>query len=733
MVPTVTYVGVEGAEGGGTIFTDRKFWLAQRIPMRQTWVDLIKQNGGKVVPLEKQADMLIADHLRKDAPPGSYKWKLIEDSVKNGCMQIEDRYLIGRHPDEPRLVGSHQPSKSTRTKFTPEDDAKLARWALKHPTEQRGNKIWYDYERINPRHTAQSWRDRYIKKLQPLGRTKLETMAASAPEETTPDENNLRETAKEHITVGRAPQGATAPKVPERRSNNPRDPAPTRTASRPRPATMSLQSAREDAPPQPSIEDGQENQGEEQGEDDDAALALHRHNWYQDLDEYIKATERDIKRILNVNGKKIELFDLMLATRDAPATQDSQTTDWYRAAEILGFGEPDQHTVNELQLCYEDNLMDFLESMESFEVDEEEADIESQGAVPDMDHSQNTDFEDAQDSGLLQGYERSSPPVPASSLKRTAGQPFASSERFKKRRYDKDMEIPSTPDASKLPRARETFPSAHRIPEWQDYIGESEASQHLPPLPPLQEESQDLGTRPAPSQDTRHQSVDEPLPDHQTFDSTPIPLRLDKYRQRRNSHERQRELHAEPIRRRHESSFTEKSAPRRAVSSANPNPKPSAQTAVRRSLPASFNPSRNHTSQTNQPRSSENSNSREIQKWISHYISMGYPRQFVVEALKRTTLTPGNMALLVMKHLSEGREVPSHHEGIWTDRDDADLDFVSSVDFQHPPANDSEDRQQERAQKAHNRLVNKHGFERFKLRKAFLEAQSAEGGSYLEG
>ncbi|KAF9770650.1 hypothetical protein IL306_011764 [Fusarium sp. DS 682] len=701
--------------------------------MRQTWIDLIKQNGGKVVPLERQADMLIADHLRKDVPPGSYSWKFIEDSVKNGYIQIKDKYLIGRHPDEPRLVGSRQPSKSTRTKFTPEDDAKLARWALKHPTEQGGNKIWYDYERINPRHPAQSWRDRYIKKLQLLDRTVLERMAASAPEEATPDENNLEETVEERSTVGRAPQEAAAQKVPERQDNNPKDPNPAHTAPRPQPATIPLQGARDDAQPQPSIEDGQENEEED---DDEDALALHRYNWYQDLDEYIKATERDIKRVLNIKGKKIELFDLMLAARDAPATQDSQMTDWYRAAEILGFGEPDQHTVNELQLCYEENLMDFLESMESFEVHEDEADLESQGAVPDIGASQNIDFEDGQDSGLLQGYERSSPPVPASSLKRAAGQPFTSSERLKKRRYNKNMEIPSTPDAklvSTLPRGQETSPNTRRISVWQDYIGESEASQHLPPLPPLQEESQDLGTRPAPRQDIRHESVDAPLPVDQTFDSTPIPLHLNSYRQQISSHERQQESHAEPIRRRHESSFTEQGAPRRAVSSAKPNPKPSTQTAVRRSLPASFNSSRNPTPRTNQPRSSEKSNSREIQKWISHYVSMGYPRQFVVEALKRTTLTPGKLALLVMKHLSEGREVPSHHEGIWTDRDDADLDFVSSVDFDHPPADDSEDRHQERAQKAHNRLVNKHGFERFNLRKAFLAAQSTEGGGYLEG
>jgi hypothetical protein len=92
--------------------------------------------------------MLIADYVRKDIPPGSYSWRFIEDSVNNGIIQLKDRYLIGRHHDEPRPVGSGQLSRSTRTKFSAEDDAKIAKWALDHPTEQKGNRIWQEYERI---------------------------------------------------------------------------------------------------------------------------------------------------------------------------------------------------------------------------------------------------------------------------------------------------------------------------------------------------------------------------------------------------------------------------------------------------------------------------------------------------------------------------------------------------------------------------------------------------------
>lgn len=41
MAPTVTYDGVQGAEGG-TIFKDVKFWVAQRVPIRSYLLEQIK-------------------------------------------------------------------------------------------------------------------------------------------------------------------------------------------------------------------------------------------------------------------------------------------------------------------------------------------------------------------------------------------------------------------------------------------------------------------------------------------------------------------------------------------------------------------------------------------------------------------------------------------------------------------------------------------------------------------
>lgn len=41
MAPTVTYDGVQGAEGG-TIFKDVTFWVAQRVPIRSYLLEQIK-------------------------------------------------------------------------------------------------------------------------------------------------------------------------------------------------------------------------------------------------------------------------------------------------------------------------------------------------------------------------------------------------------------------------------------------------------------------------------------------------------------------------------------------------------------------------------------------------------------------------------------------------------------------------------------------------------------------
>ncbi len=94
--------------------------------------------------LEKFADLIIADHARKDAPRGSVSWKFIEASIKAGEIQNSDEYKIAQATVS-RPVGSTAPTRATRVPFTAEDDRALINWVLRHERQGaslKGNAIY---------------------------------------------------------------------------------------------------------------------------------------------------------------------------------------------------------------------------------------------------------------------------------------------------------------------------------------------------------------------------------------------------------------------------------------------------------------------------------------------------------------------------------------------------------------------------------------------------------------
>lgn len=105
----------------------------------------LQNNGGEIVALEKQADMIIVDHARPKFAPAnypSYSWKYIEDSVKNGVLEDPARHLIhgvfSNANGSPAtgapafVIGRSAPIKRTKTPFTPADDNLLLRWVAKN-------------------------------------------------------------------------------------------------------------------------------------------------------------------------------------------------------------------------------------------------------------------------------------------------------------------------------------------------------------------------------------------------------------------------------------------------------------------------------------------------------------------------------------------------------------------------------------------------------------------------
>lgn len=104
--------------------------------------------------------MTISDDARpKLAPPNSYSWKYIEQSVKNGELEDAEKHLIhaaSTSKGSPASIapghtaGGSRPTKSTRTDFTAADDKFLLQWLAKGQAQGMalmGNVIYKQLEK----------------------------------------------------------------------------------------------------------------------------------------------------------------------------------------------------------------------------------------------------------------------------------------------------------------------------------------------------------------------------------------------------------------------------------------------------------------------------------------------------------------------------------------------------------------------------------------------------------
>ncbi|KAI9666950.1 MAG: hypothetical protein M1831_001455 [Alyxoria varia] len=184
------------ADAEGSLFRDIRFFLVQRLPDRSTFKNIVERNGGQVVPLERNADIMIADHLRKDAPPESYSYTWIEKSVSEGRLVDKEQHRAGRPKAVARSVGSLEPAQGKRVPYSKQDDDFLYDWVTeyeKNGGKVKGNEIYKQLEKENPAHPWQSWRDRWVKYIsrrprpasppQPLEQTQTTTAEERVPEQ----------------------------------------------------------------------------------------------------------------------------------------------------------------------------------------------------------------------------------------------------------------------------------------------------------------------------------------------------------------------------------------------------------------------------------------------------------------------------------------------------------------------------------------------------------------------
>ncbi|KAH7346285.1 hypothetical protein BKA65DRAFT_274014 [Rhexocercosporidium sp. MPI-PUGE-AT-0058] len=218
----------EGAAGGGgNLFEGKKIWLSHRVPLRSTYKEQVESNGGVVVLLEKNADIIIVDHARRDCPPGSISWKWIEQSIRNGRMEDIENHRAGPPHAQTREVGSAQPTKKTRTPFSADDDRILMQWVTR--AERKGlpilgNAIYQQLAEKYPHHTWQSWLDRWKRYV-------------SAKKRPLPDdENEDADNDLDPIPVPPKPHPRNQPPIPQSTPRSAPPPSiPPHTRSRPKP------------------------------------------------------------------------------------------------------------------------------------------------------------------------------------------------------------------------------------------------------------------------------------------------------------------------------------------------------------------------------------------------------------------------------------------------------------------------------------------------------------------
>lgn len=106
---------------------------------------------------------------------------------------------------------------------------------------------------------------------------------------------------------------------------------------------------------------------------------------------------------------------------------------------------------------------------------------------------------------------------------------------------------------------------------------------------------------------------------------------------------------------------------------------------------------------------------------IDRFMSMGYPKDIVIQGLKATSMAPGE-AGVVMESLMAGQGIPSRHEGVWTSRDDEGLGLVDNTDLARHTRDPREVDKKRQALRELKRLRHKHGQRRVEERLDFLRA-----------
>ncbi|KAJ2993323.1 hypothetical protein NUW58_g1878 [Xylaria curta] len=864
--PGITYSGVlakkepsHSADVDGGIFRGLKFWVSARVPHRKTCVDTIRDNGGSVVPTERNASILICDPS-KELVSGSYSYQLVADALKEGSLDIKEDYLCDSPVMQPSQLKPTSKIKLTRTKFTDEDDRILTGFVTEMERLGKnvaGNDIYKKFAEEHPHHTWHSWRDRWIKKLKIIShlpaadgeqpappnhssvasRVRDDADRSPAPRPRTrftPEEDDIILETIHHAIKndepwnGYEPYKRLASEFPQRTYNSWRDRALNHVAGRNKDqiAQWELETHLNEegdhlvdnvkdqqsqtieekvSPTAPVIDQGVESEPMEGISRSPEKGATHRRTiddsnnqehqaavlppmpkarssagspsakqpvtgslanrssvpptfpvpqpqpsespittqeqFYRDYNTYLEIVDATDRRTPTVRGKTIALWDLWQSVRSKKV--EVGELDWQQIAEDLGFDWVSNESVpEELHRCYEEHLAPFADAMMSFNDSSDE-----EGSI-----------EDNADTETERPLPSSPPALPSLKRPRAALSPIYQhvlQSSPKRRRLDRDREIPSTPEHPKgtphlRSRNHNQMPASSplgnssvaestprpgtrlRAKNWED--GEirdkvaSLSAQSLGQKRRLEPETQDFTFDRDTQVNTHNESPSNSDSDSQKATKSSRQLLLEDAASTTPTPHRRVRVPFQLD----DSDDEHVSRNDRSTGSVRV-PLPTQRVQQKRQLPrtwASKSPTRTEptTSPGGQPSSATVPETEPQQRparlketpedIIDHFGSLGYTRDIVLRSLRATSWIIGN-AGQVMEMLKQGEPLPPRTTGVWTPRDDDSLALV----FSKAPSGAKEEKKRAKEMR---RLQAKHGVEQIDLRRRYLLDQLLE-------
>lgn len=152
-------------------------FLPYSLPNRKAYVQKITQHGGKPVASEAFPELMrIGDPARAaNLSDNFYSFKYIDECIEQGALVDPTPFFIvpGPRTEAPERRAT---TSSARNQFTPDDDEIIRRIVHRTDIATSGNKIYQLIEAKFGGHSFHSWRDRYLRHLQPIwGRPTEET------------------------------------------------------------------------------------------------------------------------------------------------------------------------------------------------------------------------------------------------------------------------------------------------------------------------------------------------------------------------------------------------------------------------------------------------------------------------------------------------------------------------------------------------------------------------------